>query len=50
MQILQAGMRYVVLAFGSGFVLGPIRILWAAPAFGPRAAELIEMPIVFVVI
>jgi len=50
MQILQAGVLYFVLAFGAGFVLGPIRILWAAPAFGTRAAELIETPIMFVVI
>ncbi len=49
-QILQAGLLYFVLVFGAGFVLGPIRILWAAPAFGTRPAELIEMPVMFVVI
>ena len=47
-QILQAGLLYFVLVFGAGFVLAPIRILWAAPAFGTRVAELIEMPIMFV--
>lgn len=50
MQILQAGLLYFILVFGAGFVLGPIRILWAEPAFGTRAAELIEMPVMFVVI
>ena len=50
MRILQAGLLYFALVFGAGFVLGPIRILWAAPALGARAAELIEMPIMFAVI
>jgi hypothetical protein len=31
-------------------VLGPIRILWVVPHFGTRMAELMEMPIMFVVI
>jgi hypothetical protein len=50
MRILQAGLLYFALVFGAGFVLGPIRILWAAPALGARAAEIIEMPIMFAVI
>jgi len=49
MQILKAGVLYFALAFGAGFVLGPIRILWAAPRFGTRMAELMETPIMFVV-
>ena len=49
-QILQAGLLYFVLVFGAGFVLGPVRILYAAPTFGTRTAELIEMPVMFVVI
>jgi hypothetical protein len=36
--------------FGTGFVLGPIRILWAVPRFGPRMAELMEMPIMLAVV
>jgi hypothetical protein len=40
MRILQAGVLYFALAFGAGFVLGPIRLLWAAPTFGTKAAEL----------
>ena len=49
MQILKAGTFYFVLVFGAGFVLGPIRILWAVPRFGTRVAELMETPIMFVV-
>ena len=49
MQILKAGVLYFVLVFGAGFVLGPIRILWAVPRFGTRMAELMETPIMFVV-
>jgi len=41
---------YFALVFGAGFVLGPIRIFWAEPRFGPRLAELIEAPIMLVVI
>jgi hypothetical protein len=36
--------------FGAGFVLGPIRTLWVVPRLGPRMAELMEMPIMLVVI
>ena len=31
-------------------MLGPIRILWVVPRFGTRMAELMETPIMFVVI
>lgn len=31
-------------------MLGPIRVLWAVPRFGTRMAELMEMPIMLVVI
>jgi hypothetical protein len=50
MQILKAGVLYSALVFGAGFVLGPIRILWVVPRFGTRMAELMETPILFVVI
>lgn len=50
MQILKAGVLYFALVFGAGFVLGPIRILWVFPHFGTRMAELMETPIMFVVI
>jgi len=49
MQILKAGVLYFALVFGAGFVLGPIRILWAVPRFGTRVAELMETPVMLVV-
>jgi hypothetical protein len=48
-QILKAGVLYFVLVFGAGFVLGPIRLLWVVPRVGTRMAELMEVPIMFVV-
>ena len=47
---LNASVLYFAIVFGAGFVLGPIRILWAVPRFGPRMAELMEMPIMLAVI
>jgi hypothetical protein len=49
MQMLKAGVLYFALIFGVGFMLGPIRILWAVPRFGVRRAELLEAPIMLVV-
>lgn len=49
-KILKAGALYFALVFGAGFALGPIRILWAVPRFGARMAELMETPIMLVVI
>lgn len=50
MKILKAGIFYFIITFGAGFILGPIRILWVAPHFGTRMAELIEMPVMLMVI
>jgi len=50
MKILKAGGFYFALVFGAGFVLGPIRILWAVPRFGTRIAELMESPLMLGVI
>jgi hypothetical protein len=49
MQTLKAGTLYFALVFGGGFLLGTIRVLWVAPRFGARTAELMEAPIMFVV-
>ncbi len=49
MQILKAGAIYFVLVFGAGFLLGPLRLFWVVPRFGTRMAELMELPIMFVV-
>jgi len=45
MQILQAGLSYFLAVFLAGFLLGTARVLWLAPAVGPRAAELAELPL-----
>lgn len=50
MRILKAGALYFALVFGTGFVLGSIRILWIVPRFGTRMAELMEAPVMFMVI
>src|SRR5687768_13708282 len=50
LKILKAAVVYFVLVFGTGFVLGPIRILFLVPRFGMRLAELIEAPIMLMAI
>jgi hypothetical protein len=45
MRTLKAAALYFTLVFGTGFVLGPVRVLWAVPRFGIRAAELMEAPL-----
>jgi hypothetical protein len=49
-QVMKAAGLYFVLVFGSGFVLGTIRVLLLDPAVGTRTAELLEMPVMFGVI
>ncbi len=46
----RAGLLYFAAVFGVGFILGPIRIFWAVPRFGPRVAELMEMPFMLIAI
>jgi len=46
--ILKAAATYFALVFGAGFVLGFIRVGWAAPRLGMRTAELMEMPVMLV--
>ena len=48
--ILKAAAVYFALIFGTGFVLGPIRILFLVPRFGVRLAELMEFPVMLAVI
>ena len=50
MRTLKAGTLYFAVVFGAGFVLGVPRVLWAVPSFGPRASELMESPIMLLVI
>ena len=48
MRPLKAGLIYFLLVFALGWVLGPIRELWAVPSFGRIAALLIEAVIMLI--
>jgi len=50
MLILKAGLLYFLLVFGTGFILGPIRIMLVVPRVGERWAELLEMPLMLIAI
>jgi hypothetical protein len=50
MRIVKQATLYFALVFGAGFILGPIRILLVIPHVGVRAAELMESPIMLMVI
>jgi hypothetical protein len=47
-RILRAAATYVAIVFGTGFVLGTIRVLFVIPRLGERNAELIEAPLMLV--
>jgi hypothetical protein len=49
-RIVRAALLYFALVFGAGFLLAPLRILWLMPRVGQRWAELIELPVMLVVI
>ena len=44
MRIVLATLLYFAVVFGTGLVLGPVRLLWLEPRVGPAIAELIEAP------
>lgn len=48
--ILLSSLAYFVLVFLSGFMLGVVRVLLLVPQLGERYAELIEMPLMLIVI
>lgn len=49
-RIWKPALFYYAIVFGAGFVLGPIRVIGLVPRFGERTAELLEMPIMLMVI
>ncbi len=50
MAILRPALWYFALVFGTGFVLGSVRVPFLVPRLGERWAELLEMPLMFVAI
>jgi hypothetical protein len=49
-QVLKVSALYFAGVFAGGFVLGAIRTLWVVPVLGARTAELIEAPIMLLVV
>ena len=49
-RILAAAVLYFALVFGTGFLLGPIRVLIVAPQVGERVAVLLETPLMLAAI
>lgn len=48
--ILVYGTAYFAIIFGTGFLLGTLRVLLLVPALGERHAELAEMPLMLIAI
>jgi hypothetical protein len=49
-RILLSSLSYFLLVFSAGFILGVIRILLLVPVFDERNAELVEIPLMLLVI
>jgi hypothetical protein len=45
LRVLKPAAAYFALVFGTGFVLGTLRVLWVVPRVGARIAELSESPL-----
>lgn len=50
MRVLQAAVLYFLLVFGAGFALGIGRVLMVVPLLGERTAELLEMPLMLLIV
>jgi hypothetical protein len=49
-RVLAGALGYFLIVFGAGFALALVRIPLLVPRFGERTAELMEMPVMLVVI
>lgn len=49
-RVFSAALIYFGIVFGTGFILGPIRVLLLVPRVGERWAELLEAPVMLVAI
>jgi hypothetical protein len=49
-RVLRAGLAYFGWVFGAGFLLGMVRVPLLVPRLGTRWAELLEMPVMALVI
>ncbi len=47
---LKIGTLYFLVVFAAGFVLGVVRVLFLVPILGQRNAELVETPVMLMVI
>lgn len=47
---MKAALAYFGWVFGAGFLMGTVRVPILVPRLGERLAELLEMPVMFVVI
>jgi hypothetical protein len=49
MRALKAGALYFAIVFATGWIFGPIRVLWIVPHLGETAGVLLEAPLMLVV-
>lgn len=49
-KVFKAAALYFLALFAIAIALGTVRVLWAVPRFGERAAELAEMPLMLAAI
>jgi nitroimidazol reductase NimA-like FMN-containing flavoprotein (pyridoxamine 5'-phosphate oxidase superfamily) len=48
-RIVKAAVVYFAIVFGAGSVFGPVRVMLAVPRLGERMAELLEAPLMLIV-